>query len=61
MVEVPRIQFVDDIVDAPVEKQRQVSTVQAVQERVEVPQLEIVGEIVDIPVQKQEQVPIITK
>ena len=40
MIEVLQIQYIDKIVDVPVQKQRQVPMVQKVQKSVEVPQIQ---------------------
>merc|ERR1712196_350581 len=56
-VEVPQIQYVDEVVEVPVTKQRQVPMVQTVQRPVEVPQVQIIDEVVDVPVTKQRHVP----
>lgn len=40
VAEVPQVQYIDKIVDAPVQKQRQVPMVQKVQKTVEVPQVQ---------------------
>ena len=60
LVEVPQIVTVEksvEIVDVPVQKQRQVPMMQKVQKFVHVPQVQHIDKIVDVPVQKQRQVP----
>merc|ERR1719498_1575908 len=57
--EVPQVQFIDKVVDIPVQKQRQVPMIQKVQKTVEVPQIQYIDKIVDVPVQKQRQVPMV--
>ena len=42
-VEVPQIQYEDQVVQVPVQKQVHVPTVQTVQKTVEVPQVELLG------------------
>ena len=42
-VEVPQIQYEDQVVQVPVQKQVQVPTVQTIQKTVEVPQVELLG------------------
>ena len=56
-----QVQYIDKIVDAPVQKQRQVPMVQKVQKTVEIPQVEYIDRVVDLSVQKQRQVPMIQK
>merc|ERR1719480_232117 len=56
-VEIPQVQYVDKVVDIPVQKQRQVPMVQTVQKTVEIPQIQYID--VPVPVQKQRQVPMV--
>ena len=60
-VEVPQIQYEDQIVQVPVQKQVQVPVVQKVQKTVKVPQIQYEDEIVQVPVTKQVQVPMVQK
>merc|ERR1719424_2630510 len=56
-VKVPQVQIVDEVVDVPVVKHRQVPMVQKVQRTVEVPRIQVVEKVVDVPVVKQVEVP----
>ena len=46
----PKVQFLERVVDVPVAIQRQVPTIPSVQKTVEVPQIQYVDKIVDAPV-----------
>jgi hypothetical protein len=50
--EVPQIQFIDEVVDVPVQKQRQVPMIMKVQRTVVVPQVEYIDHHVEVPVHK---------
>merc|ERR1711916_74501 len=56
-VEVPQLQFIDKVVDIPVEAQRQIPMVQTVQKTIEIPQLQYIDKVVDVPVVQVVQVP----
>ena len=54
--EIPQVQYIDKIVDMPIVTQRQVPTIQMMQESVEVPQVQFLDRVVDVPVVMQRQV-----
>ena len=54
-VEVPKLQYIDEIVDEPVVMQGQVPTTQTVKKTVEVPQGQFPDRVVDVPVVMQRQ------
>merc|ERR1719323_1634243 len=56
-VEVPQVEFIDNHVHIPVQKQRHVPAITKVQKPVEVTVIETVEKIVDVPVVKQVEVP----
>ena len=56
-VEVPRVQYIDWIVDLPVVMQRQIPTIQAVQVTVEVTHVQFIDPAVDVPAVMQRQGP----
>ena len=55
-VEVPKVQFVDTVVDIPVDLQRSARTLQSTQETVEVPRVQLIDKMVDVPAIMQRQV-----
>merc|ERR1712206_18087 len=57
----PQVQYIDRVVDVPVERQRHVPMIQTVQKFVDVPQIQYVERVVDVPVQREVQVPVIMK
>merc|ERR1719335_326977 len=56
-VEVPQVEFVDNHIHIPVQKQRHVPVIQKIQKPVEVTVIETIEKIVDVPVVKQIEVP----
>jgi hypothetical protein len=58
-VEVPQVQYEDQVVHVPVEKQVHVPMVQKVQRPVEVPQVQYEDQVVHVPVEKQVHVPMV--
>ncbi|CAE7943526.1 unnamed protein product [Symbiodinium sp. KB8] len=60
-VEVPQIQYEDEVVEVPIQKQVHVPVVQKVQKTVKVPQVQYEDQIVQVPIQTQVQVPIVQK
>ena len=58
-VEVPQLQYEDQVVEVPVTKQVHVPLVETVQKSVEVPQVQYEDQVVHVPVQKQVHVPMV--
>ena len=52
-VDVPQVQYIDKIADAPVVMRGQVPTIQTVQKTVEVPQVQFIDRVVEVPVVTQ--------
>ena len=61
IVDVPQIEYEEQIVEVPVQKHVRVPMIQKVQKMVEVPQIEVEEKIVEVPVQSHVQVPMIQK
>ena len=57
--DVPQIQYVDKIVDVPVQQQRHVPVIQKVPKIVEVPTLEYVDHVVHVPITQHRHVPVV--
>ena len=57
--DVPQIQYVDKIVEVPVQKQRHVPVVQKVPKIVELPTLEYVDHVVHVPITQHRHVPVV--
>ena len=57
--DVPQIQYVDKIVEVPVQKQRHVPVIQKVPKIVEVPTLEFVDHVVHVPITQHRHVPVL--
>ena len=55
--DVPQAQFIDKLVDVPVDMPRQVPAVQVVQKTAEIPQVQFIDSVVDASVVQQRQVP----
>eukprot|EP00435_Cladocopium_sp_Y103_P066617 s144_g28.t2 len=60
-VDVPQIQYEDQVVQVPLAKQVHVPMIQEIERTVEVPQVEYVDNVVQVPVEKQVHVPMIQK
>lgn len=58
-IEVPQLQYEDQVVEVPVTKQVHVPLVETVQKSVEVPQVQYEDQVVHVPVQKQVHVPMV--
>merc|ERR1712127_452944 len=56
-VDVPQVEFIDNHIHIPVQKQRQVPAITKVQKPVEVTVVETIEKVVDVPVVKQVEVP----
>ena len=57
--DVPQIQYVDKIVEVPVQKQRHVPVIQKVPKIVELPTLEYVDHVVHVPITQHRHVPVV--
>ena len=57
IVEVPQLQYIDEIIDEPIVAQRHVPVVQNVQKTVDVPQVQFPDRVADVPVVTQRHVP----
>ena len=55
--EVPQAQFIDKLVDVPVDMPRQVPAVQVAQKTAEIPQVQFIDSVVDASVVQQRQLP----
>ena len=58
-IDVPLLQFINKVVDAPVVAQRQVHVNQNVQKTTEIPQLQCTDDVVDVPVVSVVQAPLV--
>ena len=58
-VEVPQIQYEDEVVHIPVERHVHVPMVQKVQREVQIPQVQYEDQVVEVPIQKQVRVPMV--
>jgi hypothetical protein len=56
-VDVPQIEYEDQVVEVPIQKQVQVPVVQKVQKHIEVPQVQVEDQVVQVPIERQVHVP----